>query len=126
MISSVKRKAQRKNPNDPARFVGKQAVTKEGKKAKITYYLEEEKIAEEARYDGLYAVCTDLLDDDVSPILKVSEGRWRIEECFRIMKTDFEARPAFVRLEDRLEAHFLTCFLALLVYRILEKKLGDE
>lgn len=126
MIASGKRKAQRKNPNDPARFVGKQAVTKEGKKAKITYYLDEEKIAEEARYDGLYAVCTDLLDDDVSPILKVSEGRWRIEECFRIMKTDFEARPAFVRLEDRLEAHFLTCFLALLVYRILEKKLGDE
>ena len=86
MIASGKRKAQRKNPNDPARFVGKQAVTKEGKKAKITYYLDEEKIAEEARYDGLYAVCTDLLDDDVSPILKVSEGRWRIEECFRIMK----------------------------------------
>lgn len=126
MIASGKRKAQRKNPNDPARFIGKQAVTKEGKKAKITYYLDEEKIAEEARYDGLYAVCTDLLDDDVSPILKVSEGRWRIEECFRIMKTDFEARTAFVRLEDRLEAHFLTCFLALLVYRILEKKLGDE
>lgn len=126
MIASGKRKAQRKNPNDPARFVGKQAVTKEGKKAKITYYLDEEKIAEEARYDGLYAVCTDLLDDDVSPILKVSEGRWRIEECFRIMKADFEARPAFVRLEDRLEAHFLTCFLALLVYRILEKKIGDE
>ena len=126
MVASGKRKAQRKNPNDPARFVGKLAVTKDGEKAGIHYYLDEEKIAEEARYDGVYAVCTDLLDDDVSPILKVSEGRWQIEECFRIMKTEFEARPAYVRLEDRIKAHFLTCFLALLVYRILEKKLGDR
>ena len=124
MVASGKRKAERKNPNDPARFVGKMAVTKDGEAAGIQYYLDEEKIAEEARYDGLYAVCTDLLDDDVAPILKVSEGRWRIEECFRIMKTDFEARPAFVRLENRIKAHFLTCFLALLVYRILEKNLG--
>ncbi len=125
MVASGKRKAERKNPNDPARFVGKMAVTKDGEAAGIQYYLDEEKIAEEARYDGLYAVCTDLLDDDVAPILKVSEGRWQIEECFRIMKTDFEARPAFVRLENRIKAHFLTCFLALLVYRILEKKLGS-
>ena len=124
MVASGERKAERKNPNDPARFVGKMAATKAGEAAGIQYYLDEERIAEEARYDGLYAVCTDLLDDEVAPILKVSEGRWRIEECFRIMKTDFEARPAFVRLEDRIEAHFLTCFLALLVYRILEKKLG--
>ncbi len=124
MVASGERKAERKNPNDPARFVGKMAATKAGEAADIQYYLDEERIAEEARYDGLYAVCTDLLDDDVAPILKVSEGRWRIEECFRIMKTDFEARPAFVCLEDRIEAHFLTCFLALLVYRILEKKLG--
>ncbi len=124
MVASGERKAERKNPNDPARFVGKMAATKAGEAAGIQYYLDEERIAEEARYDGLYAVCTDLLDDDVAPILKVSEGRRRIEECFRIMKTDFEARPAFVCLEDRIEAHFLTCFLALLVYRILEKKLG--
>lgn len=126
MIASGKRRTERKNPNDPARFVGKLAVTEEGEKAGIHYYLDVEKIEEEARYDGLYAVCTDLLDDDVAPILKVSEGRWQIEECFRIMKTDFEARPAFVRLENRIKAHFLTCFLALLVYRILEKKLGDN
>lgn len=125
MVAAGKRKAERNNPNDPARFVRKLAVTEEGEVADVQYYLDEEKIAEEARYDGLYAVCTDLLDDDVAPILKVSEGRWRIEECFRIMKTDFEARPAFVRLENRIKAHFLTCFLALLVYRILEKKLGD-
>ena len=83
----------------------------------------EGKIAEEESYDGLYAVCTDLLDDDVKDILKVSEGRWKIEECFRIMKTEFEARPTFVRLENRITAHFLICFLALLVYRLLELKL---
>lgn len=126
MVAAGKRKTERKNPNDPARFVGKLAVTKDGEAAGIQYYLDDEKIAEEARYDGLYAICTDLLDDDVAPILKVSEGRWRIEECFRIMKTDFEARPAFVRLEDRIKAHFLTCFLSLLVYRILERKLDGS
>ena len=123
MVASGRRKAERKNPNDPARFVGKLAVTKEGEKAKIHYFLDEGKIAEEESYDGLYAVCTDLLDDDVKDILKVSEGRWKIEECFRIMKTEFEARPTFVRLENRITAHFLICFLALLVYRLLELKL---
>ena len=123
MVASGRRKAERKNPNDPARFVWKLAVTKEGEKAKIHYFLDEGKIAEEESYDGLYAVCTDLLDDDVKDILKVSEGRWKIEECFRIMKTEFEARPTFVRLENRITAHFLICFLALLVYRLLELKL---
>lgn len=126
MVASGKRKAERKNPNDPARFVGKLAVTQDGEKAKIHYFLDEEKIAEEAKYDGLYAVCTDLLDDDVKDILKVSEGRWKIEECFRIMKTEFEGRPAFVHLENHITAHFLTCFLGLLIYRLLEEKLGGS
>ena len=116
----------RKNPNDPARFIGKDACTKEGEVADIHYYLDEDKVAEEARYDGLYAVCTDLIDDDVKEILKVSEGRWQIEECFRIMKTDFSARPVYIRRDDRIEAHFLTCFLALLVYRLLEKQLESK
>ena len=70
-------KRQRKNPNDPARFVNKAAVTKEGEKAKIHYHLDLDKIAEKEKYDGLCAVCTDLLDDDVTDILKVSEGRLR-------------------------------------------------
>ena len=74
----------------------------------------------------MYAVSTDLLDDDVSDILKVSEGRWEIEECFRIMKTDFEARPVYLRDETRIKAHFLSCFLALIVYRYLEKELGGK
>ena len=123
MLDSGKTKKNRKNPNDPARFIGKMAVTKDGEAADIKQYLDEDKIAEEAQYDGLYAVCTDLLDDEVGDILKVSEGRWQIEECFRIMKTDFSARPVYLREENRIRAHFLICFLALTIYRYLEKKL---
>lgn len=123
MIANGSLKKQRKNPNDPARFVNKAAVTKEGEKAKIHYYLDLDKIAEEEKYDGLYAVCTDLLDDSVADILKVSEGRWQIEDCFRTMKTDFEARPVYLNREDRIKAHFLTCFLALLHFRLLNRSL---
>jgi transposase len=126
MVDEGKAKRSRKNPNDPARFVGKIAVTADGKKAKIRYYLDEAKIEDEAKYDGLYAVCTDLLDDDPAEILKVSEGRWQIEACFRIMKTDFCARPVYLQREDRITAHFLICFLALLHYRLLERELGNK
>lgn len=125
MVANGSLKKQRKNPNDPARFVNKIAVTEAGEKAKIHYYLDLDKIAEEEKYDGLYAVCTDLLDDDVADILKVSEGRWQIEDCFRTMKTDFEARPVYLNREDRIKAHFLTCFLALLHFRLLKRSLKD-
>lgn len=123
MLDSGNTKKNRKNPNDPARFIGTTAATEEGEAAGIHHYLDESRIEEEARYDGLYAVCTDLLDDEVGSILKVSEGRWQIEECFRIMKTDFSARPVYLQNENRIKAHFLICFLALTVYRFLEKKL---
>ena len=123
MLKAGNHKKQRKNPNDPARFIAKEAVTQDGETADIQYYLDEAKIAEESMYDGFYAVCTDLFDDAVGDILKVSEGRWQIEACFRIMKTDFSARPIYLQRGDRIQAHFLICFLALLVYRILEKKL---
>ena len=122
MLASGNTKKQRKNPNDPARFIGTIAATTDGEKAKIKHYLDETVIESETQFDGLYAVCTDLLDDDVSEILKVSEGRWQIEECFRIMKTDFSARPVYLHNDNRIKAHFLICFLALLIYRILEKK----
>lgn len=125
MVANGTLKKQRKNPNDPARFVNKIAATEEGEKAKIHYYLDLDKIAEEEMYDGLYAVCTDLLDDDVADILKVSEGRWQIEDCFRTMKTDFEARPVYLTREDRIKAHFLTCFLSLLHFRLLKRSLKD-
>lgn len=126
MLVSGNTKKNRKNPNDPARFIGTMAATKEGETADIQHYLDEKKIGEEAEYDGLYAVCTDLLDDEVSDILKVSEGRWQIEECFRIMKTDFSARPVYLQDENRIKAHFLICFLALAIYRFLEKKLDSK
>lgn len=125
MLNSGAVKKERRNPNDPARFIGKTATTEEGEVAKIQNYLDVEKIDEEALYDGLYAVTTDLLDDNVKDILKVSEGRWEIEECFRIMKTDFEARPVYLQDEIRIRAHFLTCFLSLVIYRYLEKDLED-
>ena len=123
MLETGNAKKNRKNPNDPARFIGKMAVTEDGEAADIKQYLDEDKIAEEAQYDGLYAVCTDLLDDEVSDILKVSEARWQIEECFRIMKTDFSSRPVYLQDENLIKAHFLICFLALISYRYLEKKL---
>ena len=126
MVSSGKIRKERRNPNDPARFVGKIAVTNEGEVADIRYFLKEEMIHEEEQYDGLYAVCTDLLDASVSDILKISEGRWEIEECFRIMKTDFEARPVYLSREDRIKAHFLICFLSLVIYRLLEKELREQ
>ena len=126
MIASGNTKKQRKNPNDPGRFIGTIAATEDGEAAKVHTFLDENKIAGEAMYDGLYAVCTDLLDDDVSGILKVSEGRWQIEECFRIMKTDFSARPVYLQDGNRIKAHFLICFLALLSYRVLEKKLDYQ
>ena len=124
MLEDGMAKRNKKNPNDPGRFISSIAVTEDGEKAKVEKYLDEEKISQEALYDGLYAVCTDLLDDNVADILKVSEGRWQIEACFRIMKTDFSARPVYLQDENRIKAHFLVCFLALLDYRILEKKLG--
>ena len=125
MLNSGKVKKERRNPNDPARFIGKSAVTEDGEIAKIENYLDTGKIENEALYDGMYAVTTDLLDDDVKDILKVSEGRWEIEECFRIMKTDFEARPVYLQDDIRIKAHFLVCFLALVIYRYLEKSLGN-
>ena len=126
MLDTGSTKKNRKNPNDPARFIGTTAATKDGETADIHHYLDEGKIEDEARYDGLYAVCTDLLDDEVRDILKVSEGRWQIEECFRIMKTDFSARPVYLQNENRIKAHFLICFLSLIIYRFLEKKLNSK
>lgn len=127
MLAEGKHKRTRKNPNDPARFISQIAVTNQGEVAdKKVYTLDEEKIAEESRYDGLYALCTDLLDDDPKTIINVSEGRWQIEACFRNLKTDFQARPVYVRTEQSVTSHFLVCFLALLIYKLLEKKLNKK
>lgn len=115
-----------KNQNDPARFVKETACTNEGEIAeKTTLELDQERIEEEKKYDGFYAVITNL-EDNIAEILKINKQRWEIEENFRIMKTDFEARPVYVRRDDRIKAHFLTCFISLLIYRLLEKKLNNK
>ena len=90
------------------------------------YTLDISKIKEEEKYDGFYAITTNLEDDDIKAIIEVSERRWQIEECFRIMKTDFKARPVYLQNKDRIQAHFLTCFISLMIYRLLEDKLNHE
>ena len=89
-----------------------------------TYDLDEEQIQKEEMYDGFYAVITNL-EGDVSEIIRINKQRWEIEENFRIMKTEFEARPIYIRREDRIKVHFMTCYISLLLYRLLEKKLGN-
>lgn len=114
------------NPNSPTRFIEEVQVTMDGEVAeKTSRSLNEKKIAEESMYDGFTAVCT-TLEDDIADILKVSHRRWEIEESFRIMKSEFKARPVYLQKDERICAHFLTCFLALLVYRRLEHRLNEK
>ena len=116
----------RKNQQDFRRLIEKTAATPDGEIAdRIHCSLNQALIDEEAMYDGFYAVCTNL-DDEPSAIIRVNQQRWQIEECFRIMKTEFQARPAYVSTDPHIEAHFLTCFLALILYRYLEKRLDYE
>ena len=115
----------KKGPNDVRRFMKRISQTKSGEKATVEYKLDEEKIAEEEKYDGYYAVATNLMDP-AKDILAVSHTTNRIEDCFRIMKTNFSGRPINHRLPDRIKAHFLICYTALLVYRLLEAKLDDQ
>ena len=126
IIASSDRKRKGKNQNDPMRFVKKISVTSEGEAAeKNIYDLDMEQIRKEEMYDGFYAVITNL-EGDVNEILKINKQRWEIEENFRIMKTEFEAHPVYVRRDDRIKAHFMTCYISLLIYRLLEKKIGDN
>ena len=87
--------------------------------------LNQEQIDKESKYDGFYAVCTNL-DYDAAKIIRINQKRWEIEECFRIMKTEFKTRPVYLSRKDRITAHFTTCFTALVIYRILEKKLKEQ
>lgn len=115
----------KKGPNDVRRFMKRITETKFGEKASVTYELDEAKIAEEERYDGFYAVATNL-EDPVKDILAVAHKRYQIEDCFRVMKTNFSGRPINHRLPERIKAHFLICYTALLVYRLLQAKLDDQ
>lgn len=113
-----------KNQNDYRRFVETINSTNNGEIAdKTSYSINQSIIDEEEKYDGYYALTTNLIGD-IQEILKIVKGRWEIEESFRIMKSDFLARPVNLSREDRIKAHFMTCFISLFIYRLLEKKLN--
>ena len=117
---------EKKRQNDPKRFIRADHATQDGEIADQTaYYINEDAIAKEEMYDGFYAVCTSL-DDGPEAIINVNKRRWEIEECFRIMKSEFEARPVYLKRRERIRAHFITCFIALIIYRYLEKKLDNR
>ena len=116
----------KRSVTDAKRFIKKTPVTKDGEIAeKAAYELNINAIEEEAKYDGFYAVCTNL-DDDPAEIARINHDRWEIEESFRIMKSEFDARPVYLHRDDRIKAHFLTCFISLMIYRILEKQLDSS
>lgn len=120
--SSINKKKQ----NDPKRFIVSVHCTPEGEIAENQVLtINENTISDEEKYDGFYGVCTNL-EDDAKAIIKVNQRRWEIEESFRILKSEFKARPVYLSRDDRIQAHFTTCFLALLIYRILEKKLDEK
>ena len=124
IIMNGSTKLNRKAPNDPKRFISQTSYTPDGEIAQATSYsLNQEMITQEELFDGFYAICTDL-EDDAPDIIRANAGRWIIENGFRIMKNEFEARPVYLQRDDRIQAHFLTCFLALLLYKYLEKKLN--
>lgn len=101
-------------------------MTQDGEIAAEEYLsIDQDVIDKESMYDGFYGVVTNL-EGDVSQVIEINQRRWKIEECFRIMKTDFEARPIYLQREDRIKAHFLICFLSLLSYRLLEIKLDKK
>ena len=110
---------------DCRRFVKNIAFNKEGEIIGKNLYLDESLILEEEQYDGFYALVTNL-DDNDEEIVAINHNRWKIEESFRIMKTEFKSRPVYVHKESHIKAHFLTCYLALLIYRILEQKLNVD
>lgn len=126
MVARGETAAGRKRQNDPKRFIQTDYVTADGECAENSRScIDRNIILEEEQYDGFYAVCTNL-EDRPETIVRVNKRRWEIEECFRIMKTDFEARPVYVKKKDHILAHFITCFTALIIYRYLEKKLGGK
>lgn len=126
VINTNPKKLKKCNANDYKRFISKTACTPDGEVAdKEVYGIDEKLIEQEAVYDGFYAVCTNL-QDNASAIINVNKRRWEIEESFRIMKSEFKARPVYLQRDDRIKAHFSTCFISLLIYRLMEKKLSEK
>lgn len=126
LINSNPKSISKPKQNDFKRFIEKTNTTKDGIVAEETYYnLNQEAINNESKYDGYYAVCTNL-EDTAEEIIKINKNRWEIEESFRIMKSEFKARPVYLSRDDRIKAHFTTCFLALTIFRYLEKKIKSK
>lgn len=126
LINSNPKSINKPRQNDFKRFIEKTNTTKDGIVAEETYYnLNQEAINNESKYDGYYAVCTNL-EDTAEEIIKINKNRWEIEESFRIMKSEFKARPVYLSRDDRIKAHFTTCFLALTIFRYLEKKIKSK
>lgn len=119
-------KIDKHNQNDFKRFIKRTNVTKDGEVAENkSYSIDENQIAKEEKYDGYYGVCTNL-EGSVEDIININKNRWEIEESFRIMKSEFKARPVYLSRDDRISAHFTTCFLSLIILRILEKKINEK
>lgn len=114
----------KKGAHDVTRFIKRTSIGKNGEKASDHYTIDQSVIDKEEKYDGYYAVATNL-DDDAKSILEINSGRYKIEDCFRILKTNFSARPVCHRNRNRIIAHFLVCYTALLIYRLLENKLDQ-
>lgn len=112
----------KKGPHDVTRFIKRTSSAKSGESVTDNYELDLDVIKGEEKYDGFYAVATNL-DDPAKDILGISANRYKIEDCFRVMKTNFSARPVFHQKRERIIAHFMICYTALLIYRLLEKKL---
>lgn len=120
------KKTTTRNPNSPSRFLDEVRYTDNGEVAdNVEVVVNDGRIAEEEKYDGFYAVCT-TLEDDIKDIIEVNKRRWEIEESFKIMKSEFKARPVYLQKDNRIEAHFLTCFIALMFIRILEDRTGNK
>lgn len=124
LLASLDPETYKKGPHDVTRFIKRTSTTKDGEKADDIYEIDQSIIEEEEKYDGFYAVATNL-DDKAESIIGIVSNRYKIEDCFRIMKTNFSTRPVYHQNPQRITAHFLICYTALLIYRLLETKLNQ-
>ena len=126
ILANIDPETYKKGPHDVTRFIKRVKKKKDGNSEPDQYYLDKETIEREEMYDGFYAVATNLIDESAKKIFEISSQRYKIEDCFRITKTDFSARPVYHNRDDRIKAHFMICYTALLIYRLLEAKLEEK
>lgn len=125
LLKNLDPETYKKGPHDVTRFIKRNSSTKSGEAVTDLYEIDQSVIDEEEKYDGYYAVATNL-DDPAKEIIRISSQRYKIEDCFRVMKTNFSTRPVFHQKRERIIAHFMICYTALLIYRLLEKKLDQQ